>query len=260
MLHSLIPALTRIFGCVPITKHFNVSYNTTGIGAGLLLCTLRASVARPLLVNVRVEVVTAFNATTANVLILGTSANGTQFLGTTDITEGTPGFYPSGSVTGMKRIVANTAIYVTSYGNQATGTLTSNNTAPSDGDTVTIGSTTYTFKTALTPTAGEVLINSTADAALLNLIRAINHSGTAGTDYANSGVTAVANTQVTAATSVTSHAFAVTSILGGTQGHYASTETAVTLSWGAAALAGGTDATTGAANVMLTVTPLFQGT
>lgn len=94
----------------------------------------------------------------------------------------------------------------------ATGTILSNNTTPSDGDTITIGSVTYTFKTALTPTAGQVLINGSADAALLNLIRAINHTGTPGTDYANSGVTAVAHPQVSAATSVTSHSFLVTAL------------------------------------------------
>lgn len=123
---------------------------------------------------------------------------------------------------------------------QATGTLTSNNTNVSDGDTVTIGTTTYTFKSALTPTAGQVLIGADADASLLNLIRAINHSGTPGTDYANLGVTAVANTQVTAASSVTAHAFAVTAIVRGIAGNaIATTDTAATLSWGATTLAGG---------------------
>lgn len=122
----------------------------------------------------------------------------------------------------------------------ATGTLTSNNTNVSNNDTVTIGSTTYTFKSALTPTAGEVLIGADADASLLNLIRAINHTGTPGTDYANLGVTAVANTQVSAAASVTAHAFAVTALSAGLAGNsIATTDNAVTLSWGAATLSGG---------------------
>lgn len=121
-----------------------------------------------------------------------------------------------------------------------TGTLTSDNTAPADGETVTIGAKVYTFKTALTPAEGEVLINTTADAALLNLIRAINHSGTVGTDYQ----CAAANTRVTAATSVTSHAFVVTSKGKGTveAATIATTETSAHLAWGAATLAGGTDA------------------
>jgi hypothetical protein len=141
------------------------------------------------------------------------------------------------SVTAGAVVVDLTAAASTAGG---TGTLTSDNTAPSDGDTVTIGSKTYTFKTALTPTEGEVLINSTADAALLNLIRAINHSGTPGTDYQ----CAAANTRVTAATSVTSHAFAITSKGKGTVEALtvATTETSAHLSFGAATLTGGTDA------------------
>lgn len=85
--------------------------------------------------------------------------------------------------------------------------LTSDATAPADGDTVTIGAVTYTFKTNLTPAAGEVHINGSAAAALLNLIRAINHTGTAGTDYANSGVTAVANPSVIADAAVTASTY-----------------------------------------------------
>ncbi len=75
--------------------------------------------------------------------------------------------------------------------------------------TVTIGNKIYTFKTALTPTEGQVLIGLDADASLLNLIRAINHTGTPDTDYK----CAAAHTQVTAAASVTAHAFRVTAIL-----------------------------------------------
>ena len=63
------------------------------------------------------------------------------------------------------------------------GTLTSDATAPSDGDTVTIDTKIYTFKTALTPTEGEVLIGISAAVALDNLKSAINHTGTPDTDY-----------------------------------------------------------------------------
>lgn len=119
---------------------------------------------------------------------------------------------------------------------RATGLLTSNNTDVSNNDTVTIGTKTYTFKTALTPTEGEVLIGGTADASLLNLIRAINHTGTPNTDYK----VAVANPDVTAAAAVTAHTFLVTSRLDGTASNsIVTTEVAATLSWGGTTLAGG---------------------
>jgi hypothetical protein len=120
----------------------------------------------------------------------------------------------------------------------AVGTLTSDNTNVANNDTVVIGGKTYTFKSSLTPTEGEVLIGGSADASLLNLIRAINHTGTPGTDYS----CAAANTQVSAASSVTSHAFQVTALVKGTPGNaIATTETSGHLSWGGATLASGAD-------------------
>jgi len=98
----------------------------------------------------------------------------------------------------------------------ATATLTSTNVNVSDGDTVKIAEKVYTFKTALTPTEGQVLIGADADASLLNLIRAINHTGTPDTDYK----CAAAHPTVTAAASVTAHAFAVTAKALTTTGIY----------------------------------------
>lgn len=125
---------------------------------------------------------------------------------------------------------------ITDPGGRAKGTLTSNNTNVSNNDTVTIGSKVYTFKTTLTPTEGQVLRGASADASLLNLIRAINHTGMPGTDYS----VAVANTQVTADAAVVAHAFSVTAINPGTAANsIATTDTATTLSWGAVTLTGG---------------------
>lgn len=130
----------------------------------------------------------------------------------------------------------STLSYQWKYNAKAAGTITSDNTNVADGDTVTIGNKTYTFRTALTPTEGEVLIGANADASLLNLIRAINHTGTPDTDYK----CAAAHTQVSAASSVTAHAFAVTALAAGSDGFDgATTETSAHLSWGAATLAGG---------------------
>lgn len=131
----------------------------------------------------------------------------------------------------------------------ATGTLTSDATAMSDGDTVTIGAKTYTFKTTLTGVEGQVLINTTADAGLLNLIRAINHTGTPGTDY----VAAAAHPTVSAASAVTSHAFLLTARNGGAAGNaIATTETSSHLSFGATTLTGGLDQLSGVFVVTLT--------
>ncbi len=111
----------------------------------------------------------------------------------------------------------------------ATATLTSNNTNVTAADTVTIGGKVYTFVTPVGTTEGNVLIGADADASLLNLIRAINHSGTAGTDY----FCAAANANVTAATSVTAHAFVITSIVvpGLSGNEITLAKSAVTLTW-----------------------------
>lgn len=148
--------------------------------------------------------------------------------------RGKPGTGQSVAYTGTHGVIAN-AIGQT----KATATLTSNNTAPSDGDTVMIGGLTYTFKTALAAGAGQVLIAGSADAALLNLIRAINHTGTPGTDYVNSGITAVAHPTVSAASSVTAHAFAITALTAGAAGNLIGVAAPVgtTLTW--TAMSGG---------------------
>lgn len=124
---------------------------------------------------------------------------------------------------------------------QASTTLLSNEVQLNDGDTVTIGNKTYTFKTALTPTEGQVLIGADADASLLNLARAINHTGTPDTDYS----CAAAHTQVSSSASVTDHAITITALDAGTAGNsIAVSDTASTrLTFDGDTLAGGTDPT-----------------
>lgn len=235
-------------GSPKVAHTYQVNFGTNNIGAGVQVDTISASVDRPVQAEVSAQVVTAFNGST-NTLTVGTSSTATEWLGSSDITEGTPGYYPASNAVKKFRLTADTPIWVKYTQNSATGTLTSDNTAPSDGDTVTIGTKVYTFKTTLTPTEGQVLINTTADAALLNLIRAINHTGTPGTDYS----VAAANAFVSAASSVTSHTFAVTALTPGPAGNsIATTETSAHLSWGAATLTGGAnDATTGQATIIV---------
>jgi len=86
----------------------------------------------------------------------------------------------SGSIATVEKTPVNAVASV--------GTITSDATAPSDGDTVTIDTKIYTFKTALTPTEGQVLIGVSAAVALDNLKSAINHTGTPDTDYSCAAV------------------------------------------------------------------------
>lgn len=268
MQHISTPTKPILNGSVAALLTFSALFSTTGINSGVKQCTVRADANNPVLLTFFAEVITPFNAATTNLLEVGSSvAPGGEFLGSGDITEGTAGFYPASNASKKFRITSDTDIYIRYNGGvQATGTLTSDNTAPATGSTVVITdpvsgiSETYTFRTALTPAEGEVLINTTADAALLNLIRAINHTGTAGTDY----VKAAASKIVTAAASVTSHAFAVTAIWGGTNGNLVatpvpSTSPASHMTWGGAALTGGTNGavTAGEALIYMNVQPLF---
>jgi hypothetical protein len=108
---------------------------------------------------------------------------------------------------GVGQVVAYTGTAGTTTnpitGTLASATITTSGVAPTDTDTVTINGKVYTFKTALTPAGGEVLINVTAAAALTNLIRAVNHTGTPGTDYANLGIGLVQHPDVLADAALT---------------------------------------------------------
>lgn len=88
--------------------------------------------------------------------------------------------------------------------------LTSNATAPGDGDYVEFGNTRYTFKTALSiiPVPFQVLIGASASIALDNLKSAINATTGAGTTY-SSNTTKNADVQATTKTSTTLVIFAL---------------------------------------------------
>jgi len=130
-----------------------------------------------------------------------------------------------------------------STGAQAVVTLTMD-TQPTDGDTIVIGSRTYTWQGTLTDVDGNIWIGADLAAAKLNLGYAIAASGgTPGTDYATS---MTANTEVTIAAFVSDDAV-FTAILAGTAGNsLASTETFTTGTnvFSAATLTGGTAAST----------------
>lgn len=133
----------------------------------------------------------------------------------------------------------------------ATGVLTSDNTNVTEGDTVTIGTQVYKFiaiATGLTPALGgprsytknEVLMGTTADLTMANLIHAINGTGVAGVNYS---LGTKLNPDVSAGT-LSAHAFTVTARVTGTVGNaIAKAEASTHLDWDGtgAVLTGGVD-------------------
>lgn len=113
---------------------------------------------------------------------------------------------------------------------------------PSDGDTVTLGATTYTFRTVLTAAAGDVLIGADNLESLEHLVAAITGGPGAGSDYA---AATLVNASATAENRTpTAGQLTATSILGGVAGNsIVSTETFTDASnvWNTATLTGGAD-------------------
>lgn len=124
----------------------------------------------------------------------------------------------------------------------AAGILTSNGSTPTDGDTVTIGSKTYTLKTTLGTTEGQVLIGGSAANALANLKKAVNFDSADGVHPANTKYyCAAAHPEVTGGT-LTSTQLTVNAKTAGLAGNVATSKVTATtahLSWGAATLTGG---------------------
>lgn len=118
----------------------------------------------------------------------------------------------------------------------ASGVLTSNQTNPSDGQIVTIGSKVYRFKTTMAQAYDVKLHASVAATTLDNLVKAINGTGTAGTEYFAG---TEAHPLVTAG-DVSSHTVTVTARNIGYAGNsIVTTDNSATLSWGAGTLVGG---------------------
>lgn len=117
----------------------------------------------------------------------------------------------------------------------ALGTLTAAGNA-ANTETVTVGGKVYTFQATLTDVDGNVQVGADAETSLANLYAAINLGTGAGTAYA---AATTANDHVVA-TSKTATTLVVKSKVPGKIGNLiASTETGVSLSWGAATLASG---------------------
>lgn len=120
----------------------------------------------------------------------------------------------------------------------ASKVLTSDNTEVVDGDTVTIGTTVYRFKDTMSQAYDVKRNGTTADTTMGNLIKAINATGTPGTEY-------FAGTLIhptVSAGALAAHAFTATAKTVGTGGNsIAIAEASIHLSWagGAVLLSGG---------------------
>lgn len=145
------------------------------------------------------------------------------------VTFGSSGDSLAGNLGGAWTLTGSTT------GTRASGTLTLSGN-PTDGQTVTIGTKVYTFKTTLGATANQVLIGASASASLDNLIAAVNGGSGSGTLYS---ARTVAHTLVTAAAGA-GDTMVVTAVAYSSSGNaIATTETLSSGSWGGSVLAGG---------------------
>lgn len=112
MQHISVPSSPILNGSIAALLTFGALFSTTGISSGVKLATIRADATHPVLLEFFAEVTTAFDAGTTNVLTVGSDTTANQFLGASDITEGTAAFYPASNANKKYRIVADTDIYV----------------------------------------------------------------------------------------------------------------------------------------------------
>jgi hypothetical protein len=200
---------------------------------------IEASPIDPVLLLISPNVDSAITGGT-NSLLIGTSTDDNAYFDTGDTTPGTPGLATA------KRFVLTAATTLvaklTSLAIAAAKALTISAITGANTQTVTIGGVTYTFNTALTNTANNVLIGADATAMGANLAAAINAGAGAGTTY---GTGTVANPSVTASASL--GVVTVTARTPGSSGNaIAIAETLTNGSWagGATTLSGGANAAT----------------
>lgn len=211
----------------------NGAVNTSG---GLTTLALGAGTVSPATVTNNVSLTSNLNATAAHGSSYTTQAAVYDSLGGShDITF----TYTNEDVSAVAAIP----------GQAATGTLTSSGTKPSDGDQVTIGGTTYTYKTALdaSTSINEVLIGANATEALGNLVNAVNGntldaSGTGGGGTQDFGTLTTANASVTAADTTPGTLITLTAKADSATPITTATPVGGTFTWGGGNLANGVTA------------------
>ncbi len=164
--------------------------STIGVSTGLLSSTQLSLGGTPATATLG-EAVASSAAAATDVLTGGTFVGSTQanslLTASTQfnaLTKAAATFTPGTVNLATEATQALTGATTFAGSTKGTSVNTFNATAVGNNDTVLVGGTTYTFKTALTGAANEVLIGATGDTtALANLQKAINLSGIAGTDY-----------------------------------------------------------------------------
>ena len=135
--------------------------------------------------------------------------------------------------------ISNGKIKISGTGGVAASvTLTSDGVNVTAGETVTLGTTVYTFGTALSGVPNVVLIGANASATLDNLKAAVNGATGAGAVYSSS---TVANPSVDATTKTATTILFLSNVPGVGGNSIVSTETSAHLAFGTATLVGGTD-------------------
>lgn len=254
MQHISIPNSPILQGSVAALLTFSALFNATGIASGVKKCTIRADATHPVLLEIWAEVKTAFNAATTNVLTVGSdAASANQFLGSSDITEGTPGFYPAANAVVKKRIVADTDIFVKYV---STGVL-QQETASIVEDvlgTLTAGNATVTVTAAGMPNSPKAVVvalatNDSQNAVATKVRAALAADSNVGAFFTVGGATnaIILTKRVATANDATLNiAYADTTSAGLTDAATSSNTTA-----------GTAPATTGDALIYVRVTPLF---
>lgn len=155
--------------------------------------------------------------------------------------------YYLNSSTGLVRLIATGNPVFVAFSRQAaaaaraTTTLTSDNTEPADGATITLGATVYRFKDTPAQAYDVKRGGVSADADIGNLIKAINASGVGdGTDYFAG---TLEHPDVVASTTITAHAFVISAKAFGTAGNAIATTQAGTshFTFTSTVMAGGLD-------------------
>ena len=100
-------------GSVDVTHTYPIAFNTTEIASAILVDRIQASSWQPVQIELTVNVTEAFNAGSSNVISVGTSTTATEWInGATEISEGTPGYYPASNAVKKFRLTSDTPVYI----------------------------------------------------------------------------------------------------------------------------------------------------